>query len=73
MSRSNKGNKLGRQRSALQRLEQSYEQFKAAHQDKLPWETTRHGRKKIHAGRSYEAECERLKNEITLLKAKMVG
>lgn len=71
MSKSNKGNLRGRQRAALGRLEQQYEKFVAAKQDKQPWDTTRNGKPKHHAGRSYEQECQRLKQEILNVKANL--
>ena len=64
-----RGNLLVRQRAALQRLEATYEKFKAAGEDKKPWDSTRNGRVIHHKGRSYNEECERLKKEISNVKA----
>ena len=69
MARSRKGGRIARQKSALALLEARYEKFKAAKEDKKPWTT--HGDTKEHPGRSYEAECARLSNEIAVLKAKI--
>jgi len=66
-----KGNLVLRQREALKRLEASYEKFKAAGEDKKPWTSTRNGRKIEHKGRSYNAECERFRTEISKLKEKL--
>ena len=66
-----KGMLAVRQRSALKRLEAAYEKFKAAGEDKAPWDSTRNGRIIHHKGRSYNEECERLKNEIHILKDKL--
>ena len=63
-----KGNLVVRQRAALQRLEATYEKFKAAGEDKKPYDSTRNGRIIHHSGRSYNAECERMKKEISNLK-----
>jgi hypothetical protein len=60
-----------RQRSALARLEKQFVEFKAAHKDKKPWDSTRNGRTIHHAGRKYAAECERIQQEIANLKANM--
>lgn len=57
-----------RQKSALQRLEAAYQRFKAAGEDKKPYDSTRNGRIIHHSGRSYNAECERMKKEIDNLK-----
>ena len=65
--------KIIRQRSALARLEKSYEQFKAANKDKAPYDSTRNGRIIHHSGRSYKKECERLLDEIKNLKNKLIG
>lgn len=64
-----KGNLVVRQRAALERLEATYEKFKAAGEDKKPWNSTRNGRVIHHKGRSYNEECERLKKEISNVKA----
>ena len=64
-----KGFLVVRQKAALQRLEAAYETFKAAGEDKKPWDSTRNGRTIHHSGRSYNQECERMKNEIANLKA----
>lgn len=63
-----KGNLVVRQRAALQRLEATYEKFKAAGEDKKPWTSTRNGRTIYHTGRSFKEECERLKTEIANTK-----
>lgn len=60
-----------RQKSALKRLEAVYEKFKAAGEDKKPWDTTRNGFPVHHRGRSYNEECERMKKEIFILKDKI--
>ena len=60
-----------RQKSALKRLEAAYEKFKAAGEDKKPWDTTRNGFPVHHKGRSYNEECERMKKEISILKDKI--
>jgi len=60
-----------RQKSALKRLEAAYEKFKAAGEDKKPWDSTRNGFPVHHKGRSYNEECERLKKEISILKDKI--
>lgn len=69
MARSRKGEKLARQKNALYLLEARYEAFKVAKKDKASWTT--HGGKKVHSGRSYKDECQRLADEIKTLKAKM--
>lgn len=71
MSRSHKGGKVARQKSALALLEARYEAFKAAKEDKAPWTTSRNGKSHTHSGRSYQDECTRLANEIAILKAKI--
>ena len=63
-----KGNLLARQRTALQRLEVAYEKFKAAGEDKKPWDSTRNGRIIHHKGRKYNEELSRMKQEIENLK-----
>ena len=63
-----KGSLVARQKSALQRLEAVYEKFKAADEDKKPWDSTRNGFPVHHPGRSYNEECERMKKEIANLK-----
>ena len=63
-----KGSLVVRQKSALQRLEAAYQKFKAAGEDKKPYDSTRNGRIIHHSGRSYNAECERMKKEIDNLK-----
>ena len=60
-----------RQKSALKRLEAAYEKFKAAGEDKKPWDSTRNGFPVHHKGRSYNEECERMKKEISILKDKI--
>lgn len=71
MARSHKGGLTARRKSALALLEAQYEKFKKAGEDKAPWTTTRNGRTHLHKGRSYQAECARLLNEINILKAKL--
>ena len=68
-----KGSLVTRQRAALQRLESAYETFKAGDKDKQPWTSTRNSGKRIvyHKGNSYDKECERIKNEISILKEKI--
>ena len=63
-----KGILVVRQKAALHRLEEAYETFKAAGEDKKPWSSTRNGREIYHKGRSYNEECERMKQEISNLK-----
>ena len=63
-----KGSLVIRERAALKRLEAAYETFKAAGEDKKPYNSTRNGRIIHHSGRSYNAECERMKKEISNLK-----
>jgi hypothetical protein len=63
-----KGSLVIRERAALKRLEAAYEKFKAAGEDKKPYDSTRNGRIIHHSGRSYNAECERMKKEISNLK-----
>ena len=66
-----RGSLIVRQKAALARLEEAYEKFKAAKEDKKPWESTRNGRKVLHSGKSYADECARMANEIKILKAKI--
>lgn len=61
-----------RQRAALKRLEATYEKFKAAGEDKKPWDSTRNGKVVHHKGRTFNEECSRLKNEIEILKNKLL-
>lgn len=63
-----KGSLVIREKAALKRLEAAYEKFKAAGEDKKPYDSTRNGRIIHHSGRSYNAECERMKKEISNLK-----
>ena len=63
-----KGSLVVRERAALKRLEATYEKFKVAGEDKKPWSSTRNGRIIYHKGKSYNAECERMKKEISNLK-----
>ena len=63
-----KGSLVVREKAALKRLEAAYEKFKAAGEDKKPYDSTRNGRIIHHSGRSYNAECERMKQEIANLK-----
>ena len=58
-----------RQRAALERLEATYQKFKAAGEDKKPWDSTRNGFIVHHKGRTYNEECQRMKKEIENLKA----
>ena len=60
-----------RQKAALARLEATYEKFKAAKEDKKPWDSTRNGRVIHHQGHTYAEECKRLADEIKRLKAKI--
>ncbi len=73
MSKSKKGGLLGRRRSALERLERTYSDFKSAGVNKESWVTTRHGKSHTHKGRTYDEECKRLEEEIKILKHKING
>ena len=64
-----RGSLVARQKSALARLEVAYEKFKAAKEDKKPWDSTRNGRVIHHQGRKFADECVRMANEIKNLKA----
>ena len=66
-----RGTLVVRQKAALARLEEAYEKFKAAKEDKKPWDSTRNGRVIHHQGRKYADECVRMANEIKILKAKL--
>ena len=66
-----KGSLVAREKSVLKRLETAYEKFKAAGEDKKPWDSTRNGFPVHHKGRSYNEECERMKKEISILKDKI--
>lgn len=66
-----KGFLVVRQKAALKRLEAAYEKFKAAGEDKKPWDSTRNGFPVHHKGKSYNEECERMKKEISILKDKI--
>ena len=66
-----KGSLVAREKSVLKRLETAYEKFKAAGEDKKPWDSTRNGFPVHHKGRSYNEECERMKKEISILKDKL--
>lgn len=68
---SGRGNLLLRQKAALARLEEAYEKFKAAKEDKKPWDSTRNGKVVHHQGRKYADECKRMADEIKNLKAKI--
>ena len=68
-NRNKEGKSYARLKTALTMLEKRYEKFKAAKENKKPWLT--HGGTKSHPGRSYEAECARLSNEIAAVKAHM--
>ena len=63
-----KGSLVVRERAALKRLEAAYEKFKAAGEDKKPWSSTRNGKEIYHRGRTYNEECQRMKQEIENLK-----
>lgn len=63
-----KGSLVIREINALKRLEAAYEKFKAAGEDKKPWSSTRNGREIYHRGRTYNEECQRMKEEIENLK-----
>ncbi len=71
MGKSKKGGLIGRRKSALVRLEATYEKIKSEENYKEPQWSTRNGVKHYHPGRSYAAECERLKGEIARLKSKI--
>ena len=58
-----------RRKSALARLEETYEKFKVAKEDKKPWTTTRNGRTINHKGRTCAEERKRLSDEISHLKS----
>lgn len=66
-----RGSLLVRQKAALARLEEAYEKFKAAKEDKKPWDSTRNGRVIHHQGRKFADECARMATEIKNLKAKI--
>ena len=68
MGKSHKGGLLVRRRAALARLETTYKSFKAAGEDKKPWDSYRRGHIHHHKGRSYADECKRLSDEIKHLK-----
>ena len=63
-----KGSLVAREKAVLKRLEAAYEKFKAAGEDKKPWCSTRNGREIYHRGRTYNEECQRMKQEIENLK-----
>lgn len=71
MGKSKKGGLVVRQRAALKRLETAYEEFKVVGEDKKPWTSTRNGKIIYHSGRTFNQECERMKNEISVLKEKL--
>lgn len=74
MSKSKKGGRLSRRRSALELLEKKYAEFKAAGKDKEPRDTAKNSRHpKHHAGVSFAAECKRMENEIHTLKSRING
>ena len=74
MSRSLKGGLLGRRRSALERLEKKYAEFKAAGVNKEPWDTAINSKHpKHHAGHTFAEECKRMENEISVLKHRING
>ena len=66
-----RGSLVARQKAALVRLEATYEKFKAAKEDKKPWDSTRNGKVIHHQGRKYADECARMATEIKNLKAKI--
>ena len=66
-----RGSLVVRQKAALARLEEAYEKFKAAKEDKKPWDSTRNGRVIHHQGRKFADECTRMATEIKNLKAKI--
>ena len=66
-----RGSLVARQKAALVRLEATYEKFKAAKEDKKPWDSTRNGRVIHHQGRKYADECARMVTEIKNLKARI--
>ena len=74
-----KGGKIkanARRKAALKRLEEHYEVFVGSYGwgDLMVVQNSMytHGGKKLHKGRSFEAECRRLKAEITNLKAHII-
>lgn len=71
MGRSKKGGLNARRKSALKRLEATYEKFKETKKDKEPWTTIRGNFGHYHPGRSYAEECGRLSKEIARLKTKI--
>lgn len=71
MGKSKKGGLIARRRSALERLEATYEKFKEAKKDKAPWVSTRNGQKIEHKGSTYAQECKRLSDEIAKLKTRI--
>jgi len=68
MSKSKKGGLIARRRSALIRLEASYEKFAETKKDRNEFRTN-DGR--LHEFRTYEFECNRMLNEISSLKSKL--
>ena len=68
MGKSKKGGLSARLRSALIRLEASYETFKATKKDKESWTSTRNGKPHFHPGKTYAEECKRLSEEIERTK-----
>lgn len=69
---SRKGGLRGRRIEALKRLEVAYKKFKAAGEDKAPWDSTRKGKPHHHKGNSYQAECARFEKEIDTLKTRII-
>ena len=69
MKHSNKSGINQRRKSALALLEKRLETFKKEGKDKQPW--TSHGGTKLHKGRTFDEECARLNNEISILKKKI--
>ena len=60
-----------RRKGALARLEAAYEKFKAAKEDKKAYTSSRNCKPHLHSGRSYDAECKRMSQEIKRLKEKL--
>ena len=68
-TRSKKGGLVARRRSALARLEATYNAFVKEGKDKKSWTTN--GGVREHLGGSYASECKRLQNEINVLKSRI--
>jgi hypothetical protein len=69
MGKSKKGGLIARRKSALQRLEATYNTFVEKKQDKKSWTT--HGGTKQHNARSYKDECDRLQSQILILRQRL--